>query len=129
MRSVVVANGPGALGAEARVGPHRLILDEPIELGGADAGPSPYETVLAALGACTSATVKLYAQRKGWQVVAVDVRLSLHLEPGRQARIEKQVRIEGELDAEQLERCYQIASKCPVHRLLSEGAELDVRDG
>lgn len=65
MREVAVRNGPGALGIEAQVGPHMLVLDEPPALGGADAGPSPHEAVLAALGACTSATVRLYAQRKG----------------------------------------------------------------
>ncbi len=124
MREVVVGNGPGPLGAAAKIGPHTVVLDEPVVLGGADAGPSPHEAVLAALGACTAATVKLYAQRKGWQVDAVDVTLTTALEPGKRARIDKRVVIRGPLSAEQLARCHEIASKCPVHRLLVEGADL-----
>lgn len=129
MREVIVGNGPGAFGAAAKVGPHTMVLDEPAALGGADAGPSPHEAVLAALGACTSATVKLYAKRKGWQVDAVDVTLSLVLDAGKKARIDKRVLIRGALDAEQLARCHEIASKCPVHRLLVEGAEINASPG
>lgn len=129
MRTVVVGNGPGPLGAQARVGPHTVVLDEPVALGGADAGPSPHEAVLAALGACTAATVKLYAQRKGWKVTAVDVELTMVIEPGKSNRIDERVTISGALDQQQLARCYQIAAKCPVHRMLAEGAELSMREG
>lgn len=129
MRTVVVGNGPGQLGAQARVGPHTIVLDEPGALGGADAGPSPHEAVLAALGACTVATVKLYAPRKGWQVAAVDVELTMVIEPGKRNRIDERVKISGALDDQQLKRCYEIAARCPVHRLLAEGAELSMREG
>ncbi len=124
MREVSINNGPGALGVAAHVGPHTLVLDEPPALGGADAGPSPHEAVLAALGACTAATVKLYARRKGWSIAAVDVQLRAVIEHGKKTRIEKRVTITGDLDVEQLARCYEIASKCPVHRLLVEGADV-----
>lgn len=129
MREVVVGKGPGAFGVTASVGPHTLVLDEPEALGGADLGPSPHEAVLAALGACTSATVKLYAKRKGWQVDDVAVTLSMVLEAGKKARIDKRVLITGALDAEQLARCHEIARKCPVQRLLVEGVEITALAG
>lgn len=129
MRSASVRNGPGALGVQGQIGPHTLVFDEPASEGGADAGPTPREALLAALGACTSATVKLYARRKGWKVDDVVVELSLTAEPGQKARIDKVVTIRGELDPEQLQRCYDIASKCPIHRMLVEGADVVARHG
>lgn len=124
MRSVAVQNGPGAFGVAASIGPHTLLLDEPVAEGGDDAGPTPREALLASLGACTSATVKLYARRKGWPIDDVVVELSLTAEPGKKARIDKRVIITGALDAEQLKRCYEIAGKCPVHKMLVEGVDL-----
>lgn len=124
MRAASVRNGPGKLGTKATVGPHTWVMDEPPGEGGDDAGPTPREALLGALGACTATTVRLYAARKGWRVSAVDVDLSMVAEPGKKARIEKRVVIRGELDAEQLRRLYEIAAKCPIHRMLTEGADI-----
>lgn len=129
MRKVIVGKGAGALGVEARVGPHTLVLDEPEAVGGNDAGPSPREALLAALGACSAATVKMYARRKGWAIGDVEVELVAIDQPGKKVRIEKRVKITGELGAEELKRCYEIASRCPVHRMLVEGVEMAVTDG
>src|ERR1700751_2292570 len=75
-RSVVVKAGPSRFGQNISVGPHLLQADEPRDVGDNDEGPNPYELLLAALGACTSMTVRLYAERKQWPLRGVQVRLS-----------------------------------------------------
>jgi uncharacterized OsmC-like protein len=108
---------------------HRLTADEPSSAGGQDAGPDPYELLLAALGACTSITVRLYAQRKGWPLDGVQV--ALHHEriyaadcaecetrDGFLDRITKRLTLFGPLDQEQRQRLAQIAERCPVNRTL-----------
>ena len=108
-----------------------FLADEPAAVGGDGAGPDPYVLLLAALGACISMTVKLYARRKGWPVGRVTVRLRLgrvhakdcaectRTEDGFAHRIERSVSIEGDLTPEQLARLHEIAQKCPVHRTLT----------
>lgn len=107
-----------------------LVADEPISYGGTDEGPSPYDYLLAALGACTGMTVRMYARRKGWPLTDVVVRLShqkVHAEDCRDCdeqdrRIDHFVReleLRGELDEEQRQRLLQIAEHCPVHRTLT----------
>jgi putative redox protein len=116
MRDVRVRTGSGKLGQRIDVGSHVLVADEDAAVGGADTGPSPHELLLSALGACTSMTVKLYTDRKGWPLRAVDVRV--HGEPGPGFRIVRTLRLEGELDAAQRARVLEIAKKCPVARTL-----------
>jgi len=108
-----------------------FVTDEPAGLGGEGAGPDPYALLLAALGSCISMTVTLYARRKGWPVERVTVRLRqgrVHAKDcaecertteGFVHRIERAVRIEGDLSEEQRARLQEIARKCPVHRTLS----------
>src|SRR5437016_2903259 len=74
----VVVSGSGGLRQEIWAGRHTLVADEPVDAGGTDAGPNPYEMLLSALGACTSMTLRLYAQRKGWNLEGVEVRLTHH---------------------------------------------------
>ena len=118
------------------VGEHRLLADEPEAIGGADRGPSPYEWLLGGLGACTSMTLTMYAERKGWPLRGVQVRLShdrIHAddcadcetEKGKLDEIRVEITLEGDLDAEQRERLMQIAGKCPVHRTLT--SEIKIR--
>jgi len=92
--------------------------DEPEAEGGGDTGPAPFELLLSALGACTAITLKMYAQRKGWPLEDVDVKLSLERTSTASA-IDRQIVLHGELSAEQRERLLQIANACPVHKTLT----------
>lgn len=115
---------------EIIAGDHVIFADEPIEVGGADTGPNPYELLLGALGACTSITVKMYAQRKGWDLQEVEVELR-HSKDYLQDCIDcldKDVKLDhitlrlsfkGNLDDEQRARLFEIAKRCPVHRTLT----------
>ena len=113
-------------------GRHRLRADEPVEAGGDDTGPSPYEWLVAALGACTSMTVRLYAERKQWPLEHVSVRLrhrKRHAQDcqdceGKDARldhVDREVSLTGPLDPAQRQRLMEIANRCPVHRTLEAG--------
>lgn len=125
---VVAENGEGRFGQNIAAGRHVLVADEPAPLGH-DSGPGPYDLVLAGLGACTSMTVRMYAERKQWPLDNVTVELRharMHAEDcaecetkaGRLDRVERIVRLTGDLDDEQRRRLLEIADKCPVHRTL-----------
>ena len=127
---VVVESGAGRLEQRLLDGCHLLVADEPVAAGGGDAGPGPYELLLMSLGACTSMTLRLYADRKGWPLERVTVRLShakVHATDCEDCedrnvmidRIERRIALAGALDAEQRARLMQIADRCPVHRSLS----------
>jgi putative redox protein len=112
------------------VGPHRLVADEPVAAGGEDAGPGPYDFLLAGLGACTSMTMRLYADRKSLPLDRVTVTLKhskIHAKDceecetreGMLDQIERDIAMDGALDAEQRKKLMEIADKCPVHRTLT----------
>ncbi|MQA12281.1 MAG: alpha/beta fold hydrolase [Pseudonocardiaceae bacterium] len=124
----VSESGVGAFGQHITAGHHALTADEP-EPTGADTGPSPYDLLLAGLGACTSMTVRMYARRKEWPLEHVSVALrhsQIHAKDcadcetrnGMVDRIERQIRFDGPLDDDQRRRLLEIADKCPVHRTL-----------
>jgi putative redox protein len=117
-------------------GQHRYLADEPISAGGNGSGPSPYEYLLAGLGACTAMTIRLYADLKKIPLDRVAVLLrhdKIHAadcaecetREGKIDRIEREVTLEGELSTEQRARLMEIADKCPVHRTLT--SEIDIR--
>jgi putative redox protein len=118
MRDVDVRWGSGKLGQDIAIGTHTLRVDEPADKGGDDTGPAPHELLLAALGSCTAITLKMYADRKGWPLRDVQVKLTGGAGEGRYA-ITRQLTLVGELDADQRQRLVEIAGKCPVHRTLT----------
>src|SRR6266850_2439427 len=112
------------------IGPHRLLADEPVAAGGEDTGPGPYDFVLAGLGACTSMTMRLYADRKSLPLERVTVTLKhsrvyaedcaeCETKTGMLDQIDRTIAVEGALDAEQRGKLMEIADKCPVHRTLT----------
>ena len=124
MRTAVVATGLGPLQQIVRIGRHTLIADEPVGDGGDDAGPAPHEWILAALGACTSMTVKMYATRKTWPLESVEVSVAGDHVDGVFV-LTRHVILRGPLDEEQRARLLDIANRCPVHRSLTGPIRID----
>jgi uncharacterized OsmC-like protein len=129
-KGVVVRGRADGFAQVIHAGRHRLAADEPVSAGGTDAGPSPYDFLLAALGACTSMTVALYARRKAWPLEDVTVHLrhskiysadcaECETREGLLDRIECDIHFTGPLSSEQISRLLEIADKCPVHRTLT----------
>ncbi len=102
-----------------QTGDHGLTVDEPLSVGGEDAGPSPQELLAVSLASCTAITIEMYAARKGWDIghVEVDVEYSA-AERGCPTKFELITRLPDDLPEEQVERLRVIAAKCPVHRAL-----------
>jgi putative redox protein len=120
--------GTGTYTQQITAGHHQLVADEPKPIGD-DAGPTPYDLLLAALGSCTSMTVRMYADRKGWPVKRVRVTLRhsrIHAKDCAECettigwidQIDRDIELTGELDDTQRQRLLQIAERCPVHQTL-----------
>ncbi len=136
---VVAETGEGKFTQTVRVGRHRLRADEPASVqGGLDVGPSPYDYLLAALGACTSMTLRLYAERKGLPLERIVVHLKrdkIHASDcadcetrqGLLDQIERTLELPGALDDAQRQRLLEIADKCPVHRTLTSEVKIRTR--
>jgi uncharacterized OsmC-like protein len=129
-QEVVVTSVGKTLAQHIQAGRHTLRSDEPVPSGGSDSGPDPYALLLSALGACTSMTLRMYADRKGWPLERVVVRLSqskIHAQDcaeceqtdaARIDRITREIELSGPLTPEQKQRLVEIAERCPVHRTL-----------
>jgi len=115
---------------------HSLIVDEPVEAGGTDLGPTPYENLLSALGACTAMTLRLYADRKKWPLESVTVQMrsgQSHVKDCEECEtkkvgighIERRLELEGALTDEQRSRLLEIADRCPVKQTLERGIQVD----
>jgi putative redox protein len=128
-RTVTVAEtGKGTFTQEVKIGPHTLTTDEPVEAGGLNVGPNPYDMLLGALGSCTSMTLRMYANQKKWPLDKVTVTLTHHKEAGadgvKRDVFTRDIKLEGNLDAAQRQRLLEIANKCPVHRTLESKPEI-----
>src|SRR5262249_22327688 len=135
---VVTGAGEGTFPQLISAHGHRLRADEPVEAGGTDTGPGPYDFLLAGLGACTAMTLRLYAERQNWPLENAEVTLrhqKIHAEDcadcetkvGMLDHIERVIRLDGPLDAEQKARLMEIADKCPVHRTLTSEIKIETR--
>jgi len=138
IRGVVVRGSATGFAQEILAGPHRMSADEPVSAGGADTGPTPYDFLLAALGACTSITLGMYARRNGWPLAEVVVNLrhsKIHAvdcaecetKEGMLDRIERDIHLTGSLTDEQRSKLLDIANKCPVHRTLTSKSVIVTR--
>ena len=134
--AVIVRGAASGFAQEIVAGRHRLASDEPAGAGGTDTGPTPYDLLLAALGACTSMTAALYARRKSWPLESVTVRLRhnrIHAEDcancetqdGMLDRIDVSIEFAGPLTQEQRSRLHEITGRCPVRRTLE--SEIEIR--
>jgi putative redox protein len=116
-----------ALAYTIQINAHRLISDVKSSSGGTDKGPDPHELIEAALGACTSITVQMYANHKGWNLKACDATVKFIQENSEGIVMERSLTLEGDLDESQKERLLQIAEKCPIHQLLTRGVKIDTK--
>ena len=121
---VATATGEGMFQVRIETGEHSFLMDEPIDYGGQGTGPSPFDLLSAALAGCTVMTMKLYADRKGWKLDRLSVRV-VHRKGSPDARdlFERAIQL-GDVTDEQRERLLYIAGRCPVHLLLERGAEI-----
>ncbi len=124
-------SGPGSLVVEISTGGQRFEGDEPVEAGGTGRGPGPYDLLSAALAACTTLTVRLYADRKAWSLerVAVSVEYAKELGASPPDLFQRTIILTGALDDDQRNRLLDIAEHCPVHRTLTGGARIHTRVG
>ena len=137
-REVVVCGDAKGFTQKIVVGPHRLVADEPKDIGGDDEGPTPYDLLLAALGSCHSITVTMYARRKSWPLQGVTARLrhsrihatdcaECETKEGKIDRIELDIEFAGPLSDEQRSKLLEIAEKCPVHQTLVSETNIRTR--
>ena len=112
--------GLGPYVQNVRTGSHGFKMDEPTDLGGQDQGPNPYDALLAALGACTAMTLRMYANQKKWPLEKISVILTHHKGEQRQDMIGRTITLTGALDETQRARLLEIANKCPVHKTLTQ---------
>ncbi|HKW11133.1 MAG TPA: OsmC family protein [Gemmatimonadaceae bacterium] len=132
---VVARTAAGSYRTDLTVGPHTFTADEPLSVGGGNAGPTPYEYLLSALGACTAMTIHMYAARKTWPLDDVIVRLrggrshaadceNCEGPPVGIRRIERQIELSGSLTDEQRQRLLEIADRCPVKQTFERGLQI-----
>ena len=135
---VIVRGAAAGFTQKIQIGSHQLEADEPVSFGGTDAGPSPYDLLLAALGSCTSMTIGLYARKRRWPLENITVSLrhsrihaadceDCETKEGKIDRIELDVQLTGSLTGEQREKLMEIAERCPVHQTLTSEINIKTR--
>jgi len=127
-----MAHATGRIGTDKyrtdiATGRHTLVADEGPELGGKDAGPAPYDLLISALAACTVITLRMYADRKEWPVTAVHADIHFRRDDAKVESIDRALRIEGAVDAEQKKRMADIAERTPVTLTLKRSLEVRTR--
>jgi putative redox protein len=125
---IVSENGNGRYQQTVIAGQHQFLADEPVSIGGSDTGPAPFDFIMAGLGACTSMTLRMYAERKSLPLTGIQVALThekIDLDGARRDLIKRKITLHGELTPETRQRLLEIAEKCPVHKTLSQGCIID----
>lgn len=125
--TLAVETGAGAFGTSIRMGPYSLTADEPVSAGGLGAGPNPYDLLMASLAACTTMTVRLYANRKGMALERVEARVqqvARRSAGAAQDAFERELELVGELTDDERARLLVIAERCPVSRTLAGGSQI-----
>jgi putative redox protein len=108
-------------------GKNTIIADEPVSNGGGDEGMNPHEILVAALGACTCATLRMYADRKEWPLEGINVTVNLSHDLQDNTNIHREIELIGDLTVEQKDRLLVIANKCPVHKTLTNPIIIDTK--
>lgn len=124
--AVAIPTGRGRYQVAVTSGGATFPVDEPVEVGGLGSGPNPYDLLASALAACTTMTLRLYADRKGWPAHGLRTTVSHHREKGSDPTdvFVRAIEFDEELDQEQRIRLLEIAARCPVHQTLSKGARI-----
>ncbi|MEA3185297.1 MAG: putative redox protein [Ilumatobacteraceae bacterium] len=110
---------------DVRAGAHELVSDEPAIAGGGDLGPSPFELLLSGLAACTATTLRMYAEKKGWELTAIEVAVRFDVDVDGQRGIERTITVPIDLSVEQRQRLAAIAERTPVTLAISEGTPIN----
>lgn len=113
----------GIYSNDVKTSRHHLYADEPVALGSADIGPTPFEYLAAALGSCTTITLRMYSERKKWDVEHISCLVKLHKDEGVQVFV-REISVKGNLTDEARGRLVEIANKCPVHKVLTAGSKV-----
>jgi len=125
LANVAVSGEQGYAQRISTPGHHELAADEPVRRGGTDTGPSPFELMLASLGACTAITLRMYAERKQWDLGMITVTLRLVKNGDEPMRIERKLSVSQTMGSEQNAKLLEIADKTPVTRALASGVPID----
>jgi putative redox protein len=120
--------GENGLAQTITTSAHQIASDEPVKRGGTNTGPSPFELLLGSLGACTAVTLRMYSERKQWNLGSIQVKLRL-LKDGEEQRIERTISLTGALDADQRAKLLDIADKTPVTKALAPGIKIQTTLG
>ncbi|TDG35485.1 OsmC family peroxiredoxin [Pedobacter changchengzhani] len=104
-------------------GKHNIVIDEPVDLGGADSGLTPKEILMSALASCVAITLRMYIDRKGWTIEKIEVKVTMGVENAEDVFFEE-ITCTGSVTDDQKRRLEEIASKCPVSKILSKGNEV-----
>ena len=105
------------------VGEHKIVVDEPIDNGGGDKGPTPTQLLLSSLGSCVAITLRMYSRQKGWELGDINVGLTVEKVDGKKKIIEE-LSFGNQLETEQIERLKEIAKRCPVSKMISSETEI-----
>ena len=120
-------SGAPAYRVDIRVGAHQLVADEPAPAGGGDLGPSPFGLLLSGLAACTVTTLRMYAERKGWELTSLVVDVRYDVNDDKQAAIDRTITIPADLSTDQRDALASIAERTPVTLAIKSGTPIATR--